>query len=184
MTTIALQSESPSCNSGLFTGFAKTSLTDGVFLPPGSIQMRIGQSRERFNATRKQVTPEDMRQQCAFRLQRMATPQTAHDGGRKAQFNKLAKLTGLGVRRVEKLFRGYVLKPLAHEYETIERAYCDWLTSAKAKAIADLRDIETEGAELERRVADYASSRWERACADRTENRALGDIEADSASSD
>lgn len=136
--------------------------------------MRIDQSRERTNVTRKQVTPDEMRDRCAFRLQRMATPETADDGRRKAQFNKLARLTGLGVRRVEKLFRGYVLKPLAHEYETIERAYRDWLESAKAKAIADLREIEIENERLAGVAAAYCSERWARACEGRPAPRAMG----------
>lgn len=124
---------------------------------------------------REEITHDDVRQDCARKLQRMAQPIAPHESSRKAQFNKVARLTGLGVRRVEKLWRGYVVKPLAQEHAIVIAAYRKWLEDAKAQARADLQTLEREHEELAGMAARYCSARWEAAVRDRAQAAALGD---------
>ncbi len=124
--------------------------------------------------SRKNVTHDDVREECARLVQRMGQSTAAHENSRKAQFNKVAKLTGLGVRRIEKLWRGYVVKPLAQEREIIRAAYAKWLGDARAQALAELQRLEQEHEEMARMAADYCAARWERAVAKRTGSGEVG----------
>lgn len=154
--------ESPRCSAGLFSTPSETSRPRAPFFSHEDIQMRIKPIQNR-----EKVTHDDVRDDCARMVQRMAQPIAPHETSRKAQFNKVARLTGLGVRRVEKLWRGYVVKPLAQEHATVVAAYRKWLEDAKAQALADLQKLEREHEELAGMAADYAGARWERALATR-----------------
>lgn len=124
---------------------------------------------------REEITHDDVRDDCARMVKRMAQPIAPHETSRKAQFNKVAKLTGLGVRRIEKLWRGYVVKPLAQEHAIVMAAYRKWLEDAKAQAVADLQRLEREHEEMAGMAADYCHARWEAAVRNRTRVAALGE---------
>ncbi len=124
--------------------------------------------------SRKNVTHDDVRADVARKLQRMAQPIAPHETSRKAQFNKVSRLTGLGVRRVEKLWRGYVVKPLAQEHAQVLAAYRKWVEDAKSNALADLQRLEQEHEEMAGMAAGYCGARWERAVATRTGSGEVG----------
>lgn len=134
--------------------------------------MRINQDRTRNNPG--QLTHEEMRRRCRFWLKRMAKPADADDINRKKQFTTLDEMTRLGVRRVEKLFRGYIPKPNALDYETIKLKYGQWLLERKSRALSEADDIEDEYAEFQNAVADYSSERWARVSSAGHGDRALG----------
>jgi hypothetical protein len=124
--------------------------------------MRVIRTQIRPNVTQDRVvdaTAEDLRAEISFKLGRMLLPLEPHEASRKAWWRKLSRLTGLGPRRVEKLYRGYVIEPKGREYKTVGDAYRRWLAQYRAKALETLQQAEEEYAELQRGLSDYDDSR-------------------------
>ena len=118
------------------------------------------------------VAAAQVRDECRFWVRRMAQPIEAHETSVKAQHNKVARLTGIPPRRIKDYWHGYLAKIPAHEERTIRAAYQNWLVTAKARAVADLRQIEAENERLSNVVANYASARWNLACEAGAKDRA------------
>lgn len=109
------------------------------------------------------VAVATVRDECRFMVRRMALPIEPHETSVKAQLNKVARLTGLPPRRLKDFWHGYLNTIPAHQDRTIRNAYRKWLEGSKAKALANLQQIEAEHADHQRTAADYAASRWQRA---------------------
>lgn len=122
---------------------------------------------------RMAVAAIEVRDQCKFMIRRIVQPIGAHELSVKAQHNKAARITGIPPRRIKDYWHGYLNRIPAHEDHTIRAAYRKWLETAKARALADLQQIEAENERLEGTVAAYASARWTAACEDRAEDRAI-----------
>lgn len=121
------------------------------------------------------VAIAEVREELRFRVRRMALPIEPHETSVKAQINKVSRLTGLPPRRVKDFWHGYLNSIPAHQDRTIRNAYRKWLEDSKAKALANLQQIESEHAELTRAAADYSSARWERACGPGAEPSPVGE---------
>ena len=124
-----------------------------------------------------------VRDECRFMVRRMATPIEPHETSVKAQFNKVARITGLPPRRIKDFWHGYLNSIPAHQDRTIRNAYRKWLEDAKAKALANLQQYEMEHADLTRAAADYSSQSWERAVASRAGAGAVGAAQSAAADS-
>lgn len=133
-----------------------------------------GQDGKPSKRARMSVAIAQVRDECRFMVRRMATPIEPHETSVKAQLNKVARITGLPPRRLKDFWHGYLNTIPAHQDRTIRDAYRKWLEASKAKALANLQQIEREHEHLARDAADYSRARWERACASRTQTRALG----------
>jgi hypothetical protein len=120
-----------------------------------------------------QVAATAVRDEVRFMVRRIVQPIEAHELSVKAQHNKAARITGIPPRRIKDLWHGYVKSIPATQDRTIRAAYQRWLETAKARALADLQQIEREHANLERDVADYLSSRWRAAVEDRASTGAV-----------
>lgn len=123
------------------------------------------------------VAAATVRDECKFMVRRMATPIEPHETSVKAQLNKVARITGLPPRRLKDFWHGYLKTIPAHQDRTIRNAYRTWLEDSKAKALANLQQIETEHAELTRTASDYSAARWQRSLAARNSNRPMGEGE-------
>lgn len=125
--------------------------------------MRINQSQLRTKRARPLFTHEQMRAECTFWINRMFLPIEPHQRSVVALVNKIVGRTGLGARRIEKLWRGYIAKPNALEHATLGTAYQEWLEDWKAKGFQVHDEQEAENADNLRFAADYSASRWQRA---------------------
>lgn len=110
------------------------------------------------------VAVATVRDECQFMVRRLALPIEPHETSVKAQLNKVARITGIPPRRLKDFWHGYLNSIPAHQDRTIRNAYRKWLEDSKARALANLQQIEREHADLQRDVADYASTRFQRAC--------------------
>lgn len=114
--------------------------------------MRINRIQNRTKVSREQITHEQMRDECSHWIGEMFNPIQPHSRSCKAMFNKVSGLTGIGTRRIEKLWRKYVVKPHAQEHEAIGAAYQRWLEAHDRN--------EGEHADHRQALLDYGAARW------------------------
>lgn len=130
------------------------------------------------------VAIAEVRDELRFRVRRMALPIEPHETSVKAQINKVARITGIPPRRVKDFWHGYLNTIPAHQDRTIRNAYQKWLEDYKAKALADLQQMDAEHAVLARDAAGYSSERWARVGRAGAGVGALGTAKASSADTD
>lgn len=146
--------------------------------------MSVGQDGKPSKRATVSVAVATVREECRFMVRRMALPIEPHETSVKAQLNKVARITGLPPRRLKDFWHGYLNTIPAHQDRTIRNAYRKWLEDSKAKALANLQQIESEHAELSRTSLDYSAARWERVSAARTRARTSRAFETSSADND
>lgn len=117
--------------------------------------VRINQSQTRIDRIRNRITHAQMRAECSFWIGRMFQPINESQRSVKALINKIEARTGLGCRRIEKLWRQYVEKPTAQEHATLRAAFNDWMAEMEQRGLSTLADNEGEHEESLR----FATSR-------------------------
>ena len=116
---------------------------DSVFLCSESPQMRSNPFQNRRNPFRA----EKIRDEIKATVRKLAEPIEAGESV-KAQQNKVARKTGLGPRRVEKLWYGLIPKPLAEDLERVRHAYANWLAEREANMTRELEKLRNDLDEL------------------------------------
>lgn len=112
----------------------------------------------------KQLSHADIRERCSHYIAELFQPIAPHERSNKALFRKVARVTGLGMQRIERLWRRYIAKPGGLELAVLGTAYVQHLEKhRKAAASAPaVRETPREESTLGSAV-DYSASRWHRA---------------------
>ena len=112
----------------------------------------------------KQLSHADIRERCSFYVTELFKPIEPHERSNKALFRKVARITGLGMQRIERLWRKYISKPDGLELAVLGAAYVQRLERHR-KAAADAPD--TAGGAREENILGaalgYSAARWQRA---------------------
>ena len=119
------------------------------------MSLRINQGQPRIDRIRNRITHAQMRAECSHYIGRMFRPIDESERSVKALMNKIAARTGLGHRRIEKLWRQYVDKPTAQEHAVLQAAFREWRAEMEARGLSALAAIEGEHEEILR----FATSR-------------------------
>lgn len=112
----------------------------------------------------KQLSHADIRERCSFYVAELFKPIEPHERSNKALFRKVARITGLGMQRIERLWRRYISKPDGLELAVLGTAYVQRLRP-RHKAAAEAPD--TVGGAREENILGaalgYSAARWQRA---------------------
>lgn len=118
---------------------------------------------------------------CQRMVRRIAELAAPGEASRKGQFNTVARLTGLPPRRLKDFWHGYLTTVPAHQEQSIRHAYSEALRLWKARALAQLEEMEAEDAENARVVADYFDRRRQMDVAAGAMHREVGEASASAA---
>lgn len=123
----------------------------------------------------KRLTHADIRERCSFFITELFKPIEPHERSNKALFRKVARVTGFGMQRIERLWRQYITKPDGLELAILGTAYFQRVeqhreTAGPAPAIGGrAREEKTLGA-----AVDYSAPRWRKAEGTGRKDRARG----------
>lgn len=101
----------------------------------------------------KRLTHADIRERCKFCIEELFKPIAPHERSNKALFRKVAKATGLGMQRIERLWRQYIAKPDGLELAVLEMARVQHQPVSAEQGAQHVEPL-LAGA------ADYSASRW------------------------
>jgi hypothetical protein len=112
----------------------------------------------------KRLTHADIRARCKFCIEELFKPIAPHERSNKALFRKVSKATGLGMQRIERLWRQYITKPDGLELAVLETAR----TQRQAGAGQGAGHVE----QILGGAVDYSASRWRETAEARPRDRA------------
>lgn len=112
----------------------------------------------------KRLTHADIRERCSFFITELFKPIEPHERSNKALFRKVARVTGFGMQRIERLWRQYITKPDGLELAILGTAYFQHVEKHRQAAAPKpaLRGGAREEDTL-RSAVDYSARRWQRA---------------------